>query len=84
MSIVSDRALAIWGFIFGLIGLGIGGFSIWFGFIASPWGTRNDYFCYEVEGGKSCYYTRANCETEQRRGPLKVIRECEREEKPFK
>jgi hypothetical protein len=81
---MSDRAIGIWGFILGLVGFVLALVSLWFSVVASPWGTRNDYFCYRTEWGVSCYYTRANCETEQQREKAKVIRECEREEAPFR
>jgi hypothetical protein len=80
---MTDRSLAIWGLLTGIVGIVLAVIGLWFAVIVSPWGTRNDYFCFEHQSGKSCYYTRANCETEQQRSPYKVTRECEHEEGPF-
>jgi hypothetical protein len=81
---MSDRALAIWGIAIGVVGVGLAVLGLWLAVFSSPWGTRNDQFCYQMEFGVSCFYTRANCEDEQRRAPMKITRECEREENPFR
>jgi hypothetical protein len=81
---VSDRSLAKLGFFFGVVGLVVAAISLWFSFMVSPWGSRNDQFCYRVEFGISCYSTLANCEDKERREQSEIIRGCEREVIPLK
>jgi hypothetical protein len=80
---MSDRSLAIWGIGIGIVGLVMAVFSVWFSFIAPPWGTKNDHFCYRIEAGVSCFLTRANCDARAKMEPMKITRQCERDENPF-
>jgi hypothetical protein len=44
----NDRTIGIVGLVVGGVGLVVGAVGLWFAYLASPWGTRNDQFCYRL------------------------------------
>jgi hypothetical protein len=71
-----DRILAIGGVL-----VGIGG--LYAAFLFSPYGTKNDQFCYFLDQnlGYSCFYTRSDCLNSQEKETLAIKTECIRQNK---